>query len=274
MSATVVRVSPDWLAVREAADAAARVPDLVEEARRRLPDDRPLRIYDLGSGTGSMTRWLAPRLGGRQHWVLCDWDADLLDRAGAAPPDPLPDGVVVTVETRHCDVSRLGPDDLAGASLVTSSALLDLMTAEELSGFVAACANARCPVLVSLSVTGDVRLVPADPLDEQLRDAFNAHQRRTVGGRRLLGPDAVDAAVEAFADLGAEVLVRPSPWRLGAQEAALAQEWLSGWTSAACELRPELSAAAAPYLERRLAEAAAGRLEVTVQHHDVLVLPR
>ena len=40
-------------------------------------------IHDLGSGTGSMSRWLAPRLPGPQHWVLHDRDADLLARAAA-----------------------------------------------------------------------------------------------------------------------------------------------------------------------------------------------
>ena len=96
---------------------------------------------------------------------------------------------------------------------------------------------------------------------------------RRVDGRRLLGPDVVRAAAEAFTRLGARVLVRPSPWRLGADQAALAGEWLAGWVGAACEQRPELAAAAGPYARWRLAEAAAGRLEVTVHHDDLLALP-
>ena len=35
-----------------------------------------------------------------------------------------------------------------------------------------------------------------------------------------LGPDAVAAATEAFEELGATVLVRPTPWRLGPAQAA------------------------------------------------------
>ena len=75
--------SPDWLALREPADAAARAADLVDRVRRRLAGDAPAVIHDLGSGTGSMGRWLAPRLPGPQHWVLYDRDADLLARAAA-----------------------------------------------------------------------------------------------------------------------------------------------------------------------------------------------
>jgi len=37
-----------------------------------------------------------------------------------------------------------------------------------------------------------VDLIPVDPLDAEIAAAFNAHQRRAVGSRRLLGPDAVE----------------------------------------------------------------------------------
>jgi hypothetical protein len=70
------------------------------------------------------------------------------------------------------------------------------------------------------------------------------------------------------------VVVRPSPWRLGAADAALTAEWFTGWVTAAVEQRPELAGALAGYGQRRLADAAAGRLKVVVQHQDLLILPR
>ena len=69
------------------------------------------------------------------------------------------------------------------------------------------------------------------------------------------------------------MIVRPSPWRLGAADAGLAAEWLRGWVAAACEQEPALAAEAGAYEERRLAQAAAGELHVTVDHADLLVLP-
>ena len=140
-------------------------------------------IHDLGGGSGAMGRWLAPRLPGPQHWVVHDRDADLLELAVAAPPG-------VTVEARRSDITRLAPGDLAGASLITASALLDMLTADELARMLGACAGR--PMLLALTVAGRVTLTPADPLDARIGAAFNAHQRR--GGR--LGPDAVAAAVE------------------------------------------------------------------------------
>src|SRR6185437_15380141 len=141
---------------------------------------------------------------------------------------------------------------------ITTSALLDVLTGDELERLVVACAGAACPVLLTLSVVGRVDLVPADPLDARVGAAFNVHQLRQTRRGRLLGPDAVEASVEAFGRAGADVLVRPSPWRLGA----------------ACEQEPALAARTGGYARRRLEQARAGQLAVTVDHADLLILPR
>jgi hypothetical protein len=267
------RASSEWLDLREPADAAARARDLVEHLRRHLPATGCLVIHDLACGTGSMGRWLAPLLPGPQHWILHDRDADLLQVAAAELPGPAADGAAVVAEARQSDVTHLRPDDLADAALITASALLDLLTEDELAGLISVCAKAGCPVLLTLSVVGRVVLRPADPLDSRVAAAFDAHQRRMTAGGRLLGPDAVAAAVEGFRRLGADVLVRPTPWRLGAAEADLAAEWFTEWICAACEQSVELASDAGSYTRRRLAEARAGELTVTVGHADLLVLP-
>jgi hypothetical protein len=263
MSAQAVRVSRDWLALREPADAAARSAELAKRLGRQVGAQRSLVIHDLGAGSGAMGRWLAPRLPGPQHWVVHDRDAELLDRATVDVPGRAADGAAVTVEAWQSDITALAPADLAGASVITCSALLDLLTAEELARMLGA--GIGRPMLLALTVVGRVTMVPADPLDAEIASAFDAHQRR--GGR--LGPDAVGAAVELLRDAGAEVLVRPSPWRLGAAHGGLIAEWLDGWVAAACEQDPMLDADG--YRDRRLAQAAAGELAVTVDHADLLV---
>jgi hypothetical protein len=271
MIAEGVRVSPEWLVLREPADAAARSGPLAERLARHLPTGGPLVIHDLGGGSGAMGRWLAPRLAGPQHWVVHDRDADLLELAVAGPPGPAADGAAVTVEARRSDIARLASGDLAGVSLVVASALLDMLTGEELAGMLGPCAGR--PMLLALTVVGRVALTPADPLDARVAAAFDGHQRRTTTAGRLLGPDAVAAAVDALRGTGAEVLVRPSPWRLDAAHAGLTAEWLDGWVDAACEHEPALAPEAGAYRDRRLAQAAAGELAVTVHHADLLVLP-
>jgi hypothetical protein len=273
MSAQAVLVSPEWLVLREPADAAARSAELAERLGRHLRAARRLVIHDLGGGSGAMGRWLAPRLPGPQHWVVHDRDAGLLQRAVADPPGPGADGAAVTVETRRSDIIRLAPGDLAGANLIAASALLDMLTVDELPGMLDVCIAGRCPILLALTVVGRVALTPADPWDTRMAAAFNAHQRRTTAAGRLLGPDAVAATAEQLRATGAEVRVRPSPWRLDAAHADLTAEWLGGWVAAACEQEPALTTGASAYRDRRLAQAAAGELTVTVDHADLLVLP-
>jgi hypothetical protein len=263
MSAPAVTVSPEWLVLREPADAAARSGELAERLGRHLAGADRLVIHDLGGGSGAMGRWLAPRLPGPQHWVVHDRDTALLERAIAAPPA----SASVTVEMRRSDITRLTPGDLEGASLITASALLDLLTADELVRMLWACAGR--PMLLALTVVGRVALVPGDPLDARIGTAFDAHQRRDD----RLGPDAVAVAVDRLRATGGEVLVRPSPWRLDAAHAELTAAWFCGWLAAACEQEPALAAEAGAYGDRRLAQAAAGKLAVTVDHADLLVLP-
>jgi len=262
MIAHETRVAPAWLALREPADAAARSAELAGVLARRLGHG-PLVIHDLGGGSGAMGRWLAPRLPGPQHWVVHDRDTDLLGLALADPPTG------ATVQARCSDVTRLAEEDLAGADAVVASALLDLLTGDELRRLLAACRGR--PALLALTVVGRVSLSPADPLDARIGAAFDAHQRRATAAGRLLGPVAAAAAVAELHGSGASVLVRPSPWRLGAQDAGLTAAWLAGWIAAACEQEPALAADA--YRDRRLAQAFAGELAVTVDHADLLVLP-
>lgn len=253
---TAAGFAPEWLALRERADAEARAADLLGPLRESLPDSR-LVIHDLGCGTGSMGRWLAGRLDRPQHWVLHDRDPRLLALAEAALATE-----DVTVETRRAEIAGLRATDLAGTSLVTASALLDVLTGAEVRSLAAACVEARCPALLTLTVVGRAELEPPEPLDVRFQAAFNQHQRR-----HLLGPDAVPTAVAAFEDLGARVLTRPSPWLLG--PGPLAEEWLRGWVGAACEQEPELAAAAPGYLRRRSGDL----LRILVHHADLLAIP-
>ncbi|MEQ8148309.1 class I SAM-dependent methyltransferase [Streptomyces sp. OP7] len=269
------RYAPEWLQLREPADADARSYELLDPLRIRLANlpgraGGGLVVHDIGCGTGSMGRWLAPRLDGTQHWVLHDRDPYLLHFAAVASPRSAADGSHVTVETRRGDVARLTSDALAGASLVTASALLDVLTREEVGALAAACAGAGCPALLTLSVAGRVELTAPHSMDEEITEAFNAHQRR--GG--LLGPDAVTVAAEAFSEHGATVRLNPSPWRLGPEQAALTEQWLRGWVGAAVEERPDLARRADAYLAERLAACAAGELRVVVHHTDLLALSR
>src|SRR5262249_45746395 len=139
MNAAGTGVSPSWLALREPADAAARAHDLVEHLLRALPARGRWVIHDLGCATGAMGRCLAPLLPGPQHWVAHDRDAALLALAATHVPPAAADGSRVTVEVQNTDLAQLDRTDLAGANLITASALLDVLTDGEMSGLARVC---------------------------------------------------------------------------------------------------------------------------------------
>jgi hypothetical protein len=268
----IIEVSSDWLALREQEDARARSRELALAAAGKLRPG-PIVIHDLGSGTGSMMRWLAPLLPGPQTWVLHDWNSNLVERAtnGVVPLDR--ERQPLSVRARCGELAHLDPDDLDGASLVTASALLDVLTSEEVRAVIQACVAVGCPVLLSLSVTGEVRLDPRDPRDDVFEASFNAHQQRLVGGRRLVGPSGVALAQRLFLEAGWNIRPAATFWRLGDHDPRLLGQWFDGWVDAALEQRADLQVEGAGYRALRSTQLRRSALSALVVHTDLLAWP-
>ena len=122
-------------------------------------------------------------------------------RPPAAPASA--DGSPVTVETRLGDLTALVPEVLAGRD--TPDGLGPARHADRRRDRPPGAHLRRCRMPHAVHPLGHRRRArsrPSDPLDAALRAAFNDHQRRTTGGRTLLGPDAVRAAAGAFVRAG------------------------------------------------------------------------
>jgi hypothetical protein len=269
----VVEVSSDWLTLREPEDARARSRELAD-AVAELLGPAPIVIHDLGSGTGSMTRWLAPILPGPQEWVLHDWNSSLTELAFDSPLPVDRGRRQVSISSRTGSLANLTAAELEGASLVTASALLDVLTSEEVHAIVAACVAVGAPTLLALSVTGRVDLTPMDVRDQLVATAFNEHQGRDSDGRRLLGRHAAAVARGLFLQAGWRVRPTDTLWRLDERERQLLGEWFEGWVGAACEQRPELRENYADYLDLRRSQLRRGVLEAVIHHTDLLAWPR
>ena len=265
-------VPADWLALRRRADHRAREDalDLLEQLTDHLRALRAdeLVVVDVGAGTGSNQAWLAPRLPGRQRWVLVDHDADLLGVGSAAEADDrvTTDRAVATVDDLH----SLVPQD--GAVLLTCAALLDLLSAveiETLADVVAPSGRPGAAALLSLSVTGEVSLEPAHPADAAVAAAFDAHQRRE--GRP--GPDAAEAMARALRRRGAHVELRATDWVLGAEDGPLLTRYLDDRGSVAVEHDPDLAPLVREWLDERARQLQDGVLRARVGHLDLLSLP-
>lgn len=278
-----------WLALRAAADNAARADELNRRAadwlrsrRRTAGKDHPFLLTDLGTGSGANPRYLAARLPGPQRWRLIDHDPALLaDALEACAELHDADGGRVEVEAHRSDLAALSAAALGEANLVCASALLDLVDAAWLARLADLCADLRCAVLVTLSVDGQWCFEgPGDVAEDAdnafVRDAFNAHQRRDKGLGAALGPDAAPALAAALDARGFEVELAPSPWRLDlaeAGDAALARALIDGWRDAACAQCPHAAARIENWHGRRSAHCAASVGRLVVGHLDLFAAP-
>jgi SAM-dependent methyltransferase len=276
---------PDWLALREPYDHAARDPELPARFAASL-GDAPT-IVDLGCGTGSNLRYLAPRLGREQSWICVDHDQLLLRaaidriRAWAAASGwslaPAPGGIGVaapdfSIRVRLCahDLARGPPPDLPAGAGVSASALLDLTSAAWLDAFAGRCRQR--PLLLALSFDGRLNFTPADEDDEEVRRRFLRHQRTDKGFGPALGPDAAHFLADRLRKLAHEVQLAPSDWRLGGADRPLLTAKLEGLLSATREIEDD--ALLDGWAARRRAQAKAGELGLIVGHLDLLALPR
>ena len=261
----------EWLALRQAADFAARSASLTRTVVDRLHDIRPLRILDLGTGTGSNVRYLAPRLGADQHWLAVDKDPRLLAEATARAAV----GLDVHLETRAIDLGDLSvPSIFNGRHLVTASALLDLVSRNWLRHVAAECARVEACALFTLTYNGRNECDPVDPDDAIAFELFNRHQLTDKGlGGPAAGPGGTEAARECFSAVGFDVRVEPSDWHIGADEQEFQRQLIEGWASAAAEMSTTQREAVDAWRKRRLAHVDAGRSRIVVGHFDLLAIP-
>lgn len=261
-----------WLALRESADAAARSVDLTQTVIEHLPRDRPLRILDLGSGTGSNVRYLARYLPQDQEWLLVDADGALLDEARTRISSWADRrGVTLRLETQQMNLGALDRLEIfEGRDLVTASALLDLVSAAWLDALAKQCRAAGAIVLFSLTYNGRSHCEPPEPEDEAIRVLMNRHQTANDKGfGRAAGPDAVDSAERAFAAAGYRVQRAASDWTLPPDARELQRELITGWADAARDVVPEQTPMIRDWLELRLEHVAAGQSRVVVGHSDL-----
>jgi SAM-dependent methyltransferase len=261
--------SADWLTLREPYDTAARNGDVLAAVVTAMSRQSSIRVADLACGTGSTLRAIAPQLAARQHWRLADNDLGLLGKAAATA---LPVGCAVTPMpvdlARDLEAALDGPLDL-----VTTSALLDLVSADWLERLVVEIGARRLPFYAALSYDGRIAFDPPAPLDGELVGAVNLHQHGDKGFGPALGPDAAEAAIARFTAIGYRITQGPSDWRFGPADAVIQDALLRGWTSAAQEARPLRAAAFSTWLDGRRGLLAAGRSAATVGHIDFFAVP-
>ncbi|MEM6439167.1 MAG: class I SAM-dependent methyltransferase [Pseudomonadota bacterium] len=250
--------SIDWLALRAPADDAARHPAPVERlaawAAARA-SAAPLRVVDLGAGTGATHRALAPHLPGAE-WTLVDADPDLLAEAARA----------TGARTLRVDLAQDIETAVETADLLTASAFFDLVSHAWLRRFAAALPP-HAAVYAALTYDGRERWSPPHPAEPQALSAFHAHMRRDKGLGPALGPNAPAALAAVLADR--DVTLAPSPWRLGPADGALIAQLVDGAAEAVAQ-----TGRLAPEALESWRESRRDSHRAEVGHVDLLALPR
>ncbi len=262
--------SVEWLRLREPCDTRSRSEALVQALDACLPQ-RPLRAMDLGTGTASNIRYLAPRLGGEQSWLAIDHDPVLIAQQPALLRGP---GFTCRLSARRLDLAA-GLDALrfAECQLVSASALLDLVSASWLQRLAGQCAAARAVALFALSYDGRIECAPHEPDDDWLRHLVNQHQLRDKGFGPALGPRATDYACSVFETLGFHSRTAASDWIIEPAEHALQRALIDGWAEAACEVAAGEEARIEAWRSRRRMHLAAGISRLRVGHQDLMAWP-
>jgi SAM-dependent methyltransferase len=262
--------SAEWLSLREPFDLRARNPDVLNALLGSVAAKPNLRIVDLACGTGSTLRALAPRLSAEQQWRLVDYDHALLARAAESAA-----ATSVSATTIAADLDRELETVLAEpADLITTSALLDLVSDAWLARLIDCAAACAVPVYAALSYDGRVELAPAHPLDDALVHAVNLHQRRDKGFGPALGPSAAETALAKFAQGSFSLVHGQSDWLASEHGAAFQREIVRGWAAAAGETGTITQHDLERWLAFREEEITAGRSSLRVGHVDFFVVPK
>ena len=281
-----------WLDLREAADARARDVNLVTSLSTALNQSKEIRLIDLGAGTGSLCRYLAPTLRANQTWHLLDYSSSLLEEAEArfmtwAAQNELTvkskagiwcasNGVTeYRIATEVWDFANgLGsfPTSLS-PDVITASAFLDLVSLSWIEQLVAFCKKLRTSFYGSLTYNGTMEWNPGNPSDSELLRFLNDDQQRDKGMGIALGANSSQAISKSFASSGFLVKTGPSPWCLTPtdsqlQKALLLQcvkllEQKSNWPR--CKIRE--------WSNFRLAAIVAGQSQLKVGHQDIWAVP-
>lgn len=272
--------SPDWLALREPADARARDTGLLAALGARLRGRDSIEVVDLGCGTGANIRATAPALGPTQRWTLVDHDPALLEAARAsllAWADEASEngesialkkaGRALAVRFRQADLMQELEVVVGGRpDLVTASALFDLCSGDFISRTARVIAGEGAAFYTVLTYDGEQAWSPAHKADADMVAAFNAHQQIDKGFGSAAGPAAPAALALAFRQNRYSVLEASTPWRLGPADQALIDALADGFAGAVSEIGGVPPDVIADWLGVR-------RDGCIVGHTDTLALP-
>lgn len=258
------KFSPEWLSLREPIDHRSRNQDLQAQVINYLAKIKTVypgsvRLTDLGSGTGSNLRALAPHLNSVQHWILTDYDPELLHTARtkllAWADSEITNHVLgstvatsaeiktlsiikenkkIIVEFRCVDLNKDYRTILdEPADIITAAAFFDLVAEPWLSEF---CAYLSKPLYTVLTYDGIEIWSPPEIMDVDILKVFHQHQITDKGFGSALGPAASNRMQSLLQDSHFNTVCASSPWVLNDHDHNLIEQLAIGTAGAVREI--------------------------------------
>ena len=265
--------SIEWLNLREVSDHRARDKHLIKTAADWLNNlkTKDKVIVDLGSGTGSTIRGiqryttLAPSI----QWRLVDNNPEVLAEAIHRHSKEY------SIESFLIDLSETQKLPLESVSLITASALLDLVSENfirDLCQLIKAKNEYRPVGLYSaLNYDGCIKWTPFHPLDAAMLVNFNTDQGRDKGFGPALGPDATDFLKNQFHSSKFQCLSANSPWLLGPADYLLTESLIDGISDVSLQTDGLTSSDVLSWKAFRMNNVRTGTC--FLGHADILILP-
>lgn len=256
--------SAEWLSLREPVDHRSRNQALQIQVINYLAQIKTVcsgsvHLTDLGSGTGSNLRALAPHLDALQYWTLVDYDPMLLQAArntllvwadGELSTSDLESRVSPSTQIKPLSILKQGKTiivefkcaDLCNdyqavldqpADLITAAAFFDLVAEPWLTKF---CASLTKPLYTVLTYDGIERWSPPEIMDADVLNAFHHHQRTDKGFGSAVGPAASERLQSLLKAHQFITVSFPSPWILDYRDRSLIEQLASGTAGAVLEV--------------------------------------
>jgi len=285
--------SEQWLQLRAPFDSAARSTALIGRFRDVLRTDHhgTIRLVDLAAGSGAGCRALAPEIGCDQDWLLVDGDPQLFAAqtpvigrwAQEAGWEVLPSAEGVRIDTGSArwlirslqlDLAQsLETLQLTDCHGVTTSAFLDLVSADWIDRLCALLSRHRLPLLAMLTVDGRRTWHPTLPADAIMEAAFRRHQAGDKGFGPALGERAAPYLAQRICAHGYAVQTAPSDWRIGTSHHEMLLRMVTESATVAKEVAPECHPDVDAWVRARRTQIGANGLALAVGHLDVLAVP-
>jgi hypothetical protein len=256
--------SAQWLGLREPVDHRSRNQDLQVQVLNYLAQVKTfypgsVHLTDLGSGTGSNLRALAPHLNSNQYWTLVDYDQTLLHIARSTllawADSEINTSAIDSLDTSSTPIKTLSIRkqnktiivkfkcvDLLNdyqtvlnepTDLITAAAFFDLVAKPWLTQF---CASLSKPLYTVLTYDGNEKWNPPEIIDTAILNSFHQHQRTDKGFGSALGPAASECLQSLLRDQHFTTICAPSPWILNHQDSALIKQLTIGTAKAVREI--------------------------------------